>query len=168
MRYCSFIPSVLDYQQQTLQTNDTICLAHLFLHRSLCWMTTFRCKFLYSLFCAWLLPYLVQLKSDSHLPKTIYFICCNDSPSKIMKNAFYFILKTLLVLKIFKFLSWHFGNVKKPSLIRRIRLISKFKTSQTGSERITTHILLNISWMKDNLTMKFSQLIEHPKRNIFL
>ena len=33
------------------------------------------------------------------------FICFNDSPSKMMKNAFYFILKALFVLKIFKFLS---------------------------------------------------------------
>ena len=30
-----------------------------------------------------------------------------------MKNAFYFILKSLFVLKIFKFLSWLFGHVKK-------------------------------------------------------
>ena len=42
------------------------------------------------------------LKSDSHLPKENFFICFNDSPSKIMKNIFYFILKALFVLKIFK------------------------------------------------------------------
>ena len=30
-----------------------------------------------------------------------------------MKNAFYFILKVLLVLKISKFLSWLFGHVQK-------------------------------------------------------
>ena len=30
-----------------------------------------------------------------------------------MKNAFYFTSKSLLVLKIFKFLSWHFGHVAK-------------------------------------------------------
>ena len=35
-------------------------------------------------------------------------------------------------------------------------------------KRITTHILLNISRIKGNQTMKFGQLIEHPKRNIFL
>ena len=46
-----------------------------------------------------------KLKLDSHLPKKVCFICYNDSPSKMMKNAFYFILKALLVLKIFKFLS---------------------------------------------------------------
>ena len=47
----------------------------------------------------------ISLKSGSHLPKKkIFFICFNDSPSKRMKNAFYFILKArfvLFVLKIF-------------------------------------------------------------------
>ena len=31
----------------------------------------------------------------------------------MMKNAFYFILKTLFALKIFKFLSWLFNQVEK-------------------------------------------------------
>ena len=31
----------------------------------------------------------------------------------MMKNAFYFTLKALFVLKIFKFLSWLFGHVGK-------------------------------------------------------
>ena len=35
--------------------------------------------------------------------KTIFFISFNDSPLKMMKNGFYFILKALFVLKIFKF-----------------------------------------------------------------
>ena len=36
-----------------------------------------------------------------------------ESPLKMMKNAFYFILKALFVLKIFKFLSRLFGHVGK-------------------------------------------------------
>ena len=31
----------------------------------------------------------------------------------MMKNAFYFMLKSLFVLKIFKFLSWLFGQLTK-------------------------------------------------------
>ena len=31
----------------------------------------------------------------------------------MMKDAFHFILKTLLVLKIFKFLYWPFGHIEK-------------------------------------------------------
>ena len=41
------------------------------------------------------------LKSGSHLPKKIFFVCFNDSPSKMMKNVFYFMLKALFVIKIF-------------------------------------------------------------------
>ena len=44
-------------------------------------------------------------KSDSHLPKKISFIFFNESLLKIMKNTFYFTLKALFVLRIFKFLS---------------------------------------------------------------
>ena len=40
-------------------------------------------------------------KPDSHLPKQILFICINKSPLRMMKNAFYFTLKALLVFKIF-------------------------------------------------------------------
>ena len=52
------------------------------------------------------------LKSGSQIPKkrVIYFI---ESPLKMLKNAFYFTLKALFVLKIFKFLSWLFGHVEK-------------------------------------------------------
>ena len=41
-------------------------------------------------------------------------------------------------------------------------------TSKSGLQLITIHILLNISWIKGNQTMKFGQLTEYPKRNIFL
>ena len=34
-----------------------------------------------------------------------------ESPLKIMKTAFYFNSKALFILKIFKFLSWLFGQV---------------------------------------------------------
>ena len=36
-----------------------------------------------------------------------------------MKNAFYFILKALFVLWIFKFLSWLFGHVGKTAWLER-------------------------------------------------
>ena len=40
-------------------------------------------------------------------------ICLIKSPLKMMKNVFYLILKALFVLKLFKFLSQHFGHVGK-------------------------------------------------------
>ena len=36
----------------------------------------------------------------------------NWTPFKNDKNAFYFTLKSLLVLKIFKCLYWHFGHAE--------------------------------------------------------
>ena len=53
-------------------------------------------------------------------------------------------LKSLSVLEIFTFLSCLFGYVKN-GLIRKLCLISKFITSETGQQIITIHILPNIS-----------------------
>ena len=50
-----------------------------------------------------------------------------ESPLKILKNVFNFTLKALSVLKIFDFLIMF-----KNGLIRKIRLNSKFTTSQLG------------------------------------
>ena len=54
-----------------------------------------------------------RLKSDPHLPQKTCFIFFHESPLKMMKNVFYFILNALFVLKIFKFLSWLFGHLEK-------------------------------------------------------
>ena len=43
----------------------------------------------------------------------------NESPLKMMKNAFYFTVKALFVLKIFKFLAWLFGHVEKTARLER-------------------------------------------------
>ena len=91
--------------------------------------------------------------------KKVFFISFIESPLKMTKNAFSFILTTLFVLEIFDV-----GN----SLIRKLRLISKFMTSQTGQTIITIHTLLNFSKSIDNQVMKFGQLIEYNMRNTFL
>ena len=56
----------------------------------------------------------------------------------------------------------------KNGLIRKIKLISNFMTSQPGKQTIIIHTLPNISRSKGNQTMKFDQLIEYYMRNIFL
>ena len=56
----------------------------------------------------------------------------------------------------------------KNGLIRKIRLILKFLTSQPGQQTIAMHILPNISRSKSNQTMKFNQLIEYKMWNILL
>ena len=56
----------------------------------------------------------------------------------------------------------------KNDLIKKIRLISKFLTSQPGKQKIAIHILPNISRSKGNQKIKFGQLIEYNIRNIFI
>ena len=58
--------------------------------------------------------------------------------------------------------------MQENSLIRKIRLISEFMTSQRGKQTIAIHILTSISRSKGNQGMKFGQLIEHNIGNIFL
>ena len=59
-------------------------------------------------------------------------------------------------------------SCRKNGLIIKIRLTSKFMTSQPGLQTIAIHILLNIWQSKGNQTMKFGQLVGYNKRNIFL
>ena len=59
------------------------------------------------------------LKSGSHLPKKNCFTCFNEKTLKMMKNAFYFILKAHFVLKIFRFLSRLFAHVGKTAWLER-------------------------------------------------
>ena len=77
-----------------------------------------------------------------------------------------FTLNTLLVLMIFKFLFW-ISVMSKNDLIRKIRLISKFMTPQSGKQIVAKHILTNISRRKGNQAMIFGQFIERNMRNFF-
>ena len=79
----------------------------------------------------------------------------------------------ILTLKLFSFTRYFnfcfdFLVMYKNGLIRKIRLISKYMTSQQGKQTMAIHILPNISRNKGNQTMKFAQLIEYNMRNIFL
>ena len=56
---------------------------------------------------------------DGLSPSKKFFICFNESPSKMMKNAFHYILQALFVLKILKFLSWLFGHAEKTASLER-------------------------------------------------
>ena len=57
------------------------------------------------------------LKLGSHLQKKLCYLI--ESPLKMMKNVFYFILKALFILKIFRFLSQLFGHVGKTAWLER-------------------------------------------------
>ena len=76
-------------------------------------------------------------------------------------KCFLFQLKALSVFVL------AFWAIRNNDLIRKIRLTSKFMTSQPGQQRITIHILLNISRIKGNQTMQFGQLIELTREIFF-
>ena len=65
-----------------------------------------------------------------------------------------------------KLLLLHFDHAEKR--LRKIRLISKFMTSQPGKQTIAIYILSNTWRNKGKQTMKFGQLLEHNTKNNFL
>ena len=85
----------------------------------------------------------------------------------MIKNAFYSVLISLLVLEILTFCP-DFLVMQKNGPVRMQSLISKFMTSQTGQQIIPIHILSNMSRRKCNQNMKFGQLIEYSMMDIFL
>ena len=58
--------------------------------------------------------------------------------------------------------------MSKSGFIIKIRLISKFMTSQSCQQINAIHILTNIIISKCNQAIKFGQFIEHNMRNIIL
>ena len=52
-------------------------------------------------------------------------------------------------------------------MIRKIRLASKFVTSQPGLQTVTILILPNISQSKASQTMKFGQLTQYNRISVF-
>ena len=86
----------------------------------------------------------------------------------MLKNCFLFHLKSSFCSQDILVFVTTFWSCKKNGLIRKVKKASEFMTSQSGLQTIAVHILSNISQGKDNQTMKFGQLIEYSKRNIFL
>ena len=86
----------------------------------------------------------------------------------MIKNTFYFILKTLFLSPMYLNFCNEFLFMQKNSLIRKLRLISKLMKLHLGEQTIAIDILPNILRSKCNQTMKFDQLIEYNMRNIFL
>ena len=92
-------------------------------------------------------------------------ICFIKSSLKIMKNAF--CLKSPFRSQDIQVFVTTFWSRRKSCLLRKIRLTSKFMTSQPGLQTIPIHVLPNISQSKGNQAMKSGQLIEYNKTNIF-
>ena len=73
-------------------------------------------------------------------------------------------LKAVFILKILL----DFLVMQKDGLIRKIGLISKLMTSQSGKQKIAIRMQPKFSISKYNQTIKSRQLIEYSTRNIFL
>ena len=91
----------------------------------------------------------IRINQQIEQGKANWNLLVTESPWKVMKNVFYFTFKALFVLKIFQFLSCLF------CLIRKIRLIFKFMTSQPWKQIIVIHMLSIILRTEGNQTMKF-------------
>ena len=81
-----------------------------------------------------------SLKPVSHLFKKNCVICLIESPLKIMKNAFHFILKALSLLKIFKLLSQLFGHVGKTTWLEKKGNFKIYDVTTWFTNNCNTHI----------------------------
>ena len=97
--------------------------------------------------------------------KKVDFIYFNENSLKMINSGFYFILKALFVLEIFKFLPRPFLILMENGLIRKLSQISKFMASQTWKLTVTSSILTDTLNSKDNQIIKFGLLIEHKMRD---
>ena len=104
------------------------------------------------------------LKADSHLSKKLCYLLY-WKPFKDDEICFLFHLKSSFRSQHFVMTFW---SCRKNSLIRKIRLTSKFMTSQPGWQAVAIHIFPNISRSKGNQMMKLGQLKEYIKWNVFL
>ena len=115
-----------------------------------------------------------KLKVGLSSSKKVAFICFDESPLNIIKNAFYFMSKVLFVLEVFKFLSWHYDYIekrldKKAKVNFKIHDITdRTKSNVTaGQKAFAIHILTNISRSKGNQIKKLGQLIDYYMTNNF-
>ena len=78
----------------------------------------------------------------------------------MMKNAFYFMLKALLVLKIYAFLFWLFNNVGK-SLDEKVKFNFRiYDVPDWIKNNYNTH---TAQYLQE---MKFGQLMDYNLRNV--
>ena len=94
----------------------------------------------------------LHIKAGLSPSKKVGFICFTESQLKII-YVFYFILKTLFVLKICPFMSYFFFNYIGKQHDKKARVNSKFLTSYTGTQTTAMNILPDISKSKSNQTI---------------
>ena len=87
---------------------------------------------------------------------------------RMIQNAFYFTLKALFALRVFKFLSWLFGH-EGNRLDQKDKINFKiYGVTILGKKQLQCTLFPNMSRSKISQTRKFAQFIENKMRNIFL
>ena len=76
--------------------------------------------------------------------KKFVFIHFNESPLKLMKIAFYFMLKALFVFGIFPLLSWRFGSVEKRLNKKVIVIFNLFDITDWKRNNSNTRVAQNV------------------------
>ena len=61
------------------------------------------------------------LIADKGAVSGLRWFLATENPWKLIKNAFYFILKPRFTLKTFKYLSWLFGHAEQTVWLERLR-----------------------------------------------
>ena len=135
-----------------LQVSPLLVLLHEFLHLRRVYLFMYKtvCIFTQNLFES---NIFFTLLSQT-LSKRVIFIYFNENSLKVIKNAYFFILKALFVITIFNF---HMGK----GLIRKLSLISKFMTFITWKTNNYYAQIPGISKVRA-ITKKFGNV-----RNIF-
>ena len=109
---------------------------------------------------------LIKLRLSPSKKKLLYLL-----QWKLFKNDgnyfFFFILKALFVVKIFKLLCSSFGLLRTTWLEQKSEFQSLWRHSLVNKQ-LKINILPDISWSKGNQTMKFGQVKEYNKKNFFL
>ena len=90
-----------------------------------------------------------------------------ESPLQMLENSFFFVLKSLSVFKIFKFLSWLFRHVEKWLDWKYKFNFLSYDVTKREANKCKTHIVQYLT-KKSNQKMKFGQLMEYNMRYIFL
>ena len=90
-----------------------------------------------------------------------------ESPLQMLENSFFFVLKSLSVFKIFKFLSWLFRHVEKWLDWKYKFNFLSYDVTKREANKCKTHIVQYLT-KESNQKMKFGQLMEYNMRYIFL
>ena len=90
-----------------------------------------------------------------------------ESPLQMLENSFFFVLKSLSVFKIFKFLSWLFRHVEKWLDWKYKFNFLSYDVTKREANKCKTHFVQYLT-KKSNQKMKFGQLMEYNMRYIFL